>query len=381
MKKRILINLIHFFKRETVFCFAFLAAIITMFFVPPNLDYLTYIDFRVLALLFCLMAVIAGFNSLGIFDRMLPVLLRFTHTSKQLTFLLVFLCFFLSMVVTNDVALITLVPFTIMILHRLKCNHMLISVVVMETIAANLGSMCTPIGNPQNLYLYTISNMDILSFLNIMLPLSVMSLILIAITLFFFPNQAFEIDKDCFGTSKPVTKNGRLYFIINLILLGICLGTVLHLVDYRITFAIVTLVLLITQRNTFLHVDYMLLLTFIAFFLFVGNLKNIPAIHSFLVSIVNGHEVTVSIALSQVISNVPGAVLLSAITDKYSDLMIGTNLGGLGTLIASMASLISFKYYCLSQNCKRLRFLGVFTAFNMMFLALLYIAYRLIYFV
>lgn len=375
--KNCLPAVISFIKKETVLCVALVVALITMFFVPPSLSYLSYIDFRVLALLFCLMAVIAGFQSLGIFEKMLPLLFRFAHTTRQLAMLLILSCFFLSMLVTNDVALITLVPFTILILNNLKKEALLLPIVVMQTIAANLGSMCTPIGNPQNLYLYTISNMDILKFFRIMLPLSIASLILICISFFFFPKE--NIENSTASTSEDtMPKNSKRQLILYCLLLVLCFGTILHLIDYRIPFGAVVITLLLTQRSLFRQIDYMLLLTFVAFFLFVGNLKNLPAVHDFLYRITQNREVTAAVLLSQVISNVPCAVLLSGFTKKITALLIGTNLGGLGTLIASMASLISFKFYCNTPNSKKLRYLGVFTIVNILFLIILYGGYRLL---
>lgn len=363
----------HFFKRETVFCIAAAVAILTMFIVHPSMIYISYIDFRVLALLFCLMTVIAGFNSLGVFERILPFLFRFTHNIRQLVFLLILSCFFLSMIVTNDVALITLVPFAIMILNKTTQNNYLIPVIVMQTVAANLGSMCTPIGNPQNLYLYTISNMSIIVFLRIMLPLSLASFLLICFTLFFFPKKKICMDDITLSQNKPFSVKGKCDLYLNLLLLLLCLGTVLHIVDFRITFVTVVITIFITQRRLLLQVDYMLLLTFVAFFIFVGNMKSIPIIYDFLNTVVKNQEINVSILLSQIISNVPCAVLLSGFSHNIRDLLIGTNLGGLGTLIASMASLISFKYYSYTPDCKRLRYLGVFTAVNIIFLVLLYL--------
>ena len=172
-----------FFKKETVCCIAFLLAVVSMFFIPPSVNYFSYIDFRVLALLFSLMAVVRGFSSIGVFTRLGTLLLHKVHSLRTLAALFVFLCFFFSMLITNDVALITFVPFTILVLSMADQRQALIPVIVLETIAANLGSMLTPLGNPQNLYLYTISGLSLWDFIRIMLPYSAVSALLLILFL------------------------------------------------------------------------------------------------------------------------------------------------------------------------------------------------------
>lgn len=353
-------KIITFFQKETVFCVATLAALVSCFFVFPSAEYVSYIDFRVLAILFCLMLVVAGFQSVGLFDRLLPFLMQYVHTVRQLALVLVLSCFFLSMWITNDVALITLVPFAIMVLTKLERKNLLIPVITLQTISANLGSMGTPIGNPQNLFLYTVSEMSVMNFMKVIFPYLAFSLVLVILGCFYFPKTPVNFDAKASTTTASAyeAKNSRLLVFAHSVLLILCLLTVFRLLDYRITLAYVVVVLLLVQRTIFKEADYILLSTFISFFIFVGNLKNISAINLFLERIVNGQEVLVSILSSQVISNVPAAVLLSGFTKDYSALIIGTNLGGLGTLIASMASLISFKYYANTEGCDRKKIFG-----------------------
>ncbi len=379
MKDSFFKKIITFFKNETVFCVASLAAIISCFFVSPSAQYISYIDFRVLAILFCLMLVVAGFQSIGLFDKLLPFLMQYVHTLRQLALILVLSCFFLSMWITNDVALITLVPFAIMVLTRLELKELLIPVVTLQTIAANLGSMGTPIGNPQNLFLYTISEMSVINFANIIFPYLICSLILVILGCFYFPKTPVQLPANTSTSLKQTdsSKTKQSLIVIYSILLTLCLLTVFRLLDYRITLACVIVILFFVQKTLFKKADYILLLTFIAFFIFVGNLKNVSVISTFLGEIVNGHEELVSILSSQIISNVPAAVLLSGFTTEYCALIVGTNLGGLGTLIASMASLISFKYYCNVEGCNKKKYLVQFTIWNIIYLVILVIIHRI----
>lgn len=375
------------FQKETVCCIAFLLAVISMFFVSPSKNYISYIDFRVLALLFCLMAVVRGFSSIGVFTRLGTMLLTHVHSLRMLSALFIFLCFFFSMLITNDVALITFVPFTILVLSMAEQKKFLIPVIVLETIAANLGSMLTPLGNPQNLYLYTISGLSIGAFVRIMLPYSFVSAILLLIFILFLPkdtvstataantanstNTVTASNITC--ESVKVCKNPRILFAFYLILFLLCLLTVLHILPYQILFFLVLTGFLLLDYRVLKDVDYFLLLTFLCFFIFIGNMKQISLVHELISKLLVHHEVLMGIGASQIISNVPAAILLSGFTEDYSALLIGVNLGGLGTLIASLASLISFKFYTNSEGSDTRRFLGIFTLYNVIFLGGLFV--------
>lgn len=378
------------FQKETVCCIAFLLAVISMFFVSPSKNYISYIDFRVLALLFCLMAVVRGFSSIGVFTRLGTMLLTHVHSLRMLSALFIFLCFFFSMLITNDVALITFVPFTILVLSMAEQKKFLIPVIVLETIAANLGSMLTPLGNPQNLYLYTISGLSIGAFVRIMLPYSFVSAILLLIFILFLPKDTVSTATaaNTANSTNTVTasntsnviceavkarKNSRILFAFYLILFLLCLLTVLHILPYQILFFLVLTGLLLLDYRVLKDVDYFLLLTFLCFFIFIGNMKQISLVHELISKLLVHHEVLMGIGASQIISNVPAAILLSGFTDDYSALLIGVNLGGLGTLIASLASLISFKFYANSNGSDTKRFLGIFTLYNVIFLGVLFV--------
>lgn len=378
------------FQKETVCCIAFLLAVISIFFVSPSKNYISYIDFRVLALLFCLMAVVRGFSSIGVFTRLGTMLLTHVHSLRMLSALFIFLCFFFSMLITNDVALITFVPFTILVLSMAEQKKFLIPVIVLETIAANLGSMLTPLGNPQNLYLYTISGLSIGAFVRIMLPYSFVSAILLLIFILFLPKDTVSTATaaNTANSTNTVTasntsniiceavkarKNPRILFTAYLILFLLCLLTVLHILPYQIMFLLVLTGFLLLDYRVLKDVDYFLLLTFLCFFIFIGNMKQISLVHELISKLLVHHEVLMGIGASQIISNVPAAILLSGFTDDYSALLIGVNLGGLGTLIASLASLISFKFYANSNGSDTRRFLGIFTLYNVIFLGVLFV--------
>jgi Na+/H+ antiporter NhaD/arsenite permease-like protein len=358
----------HFIQKEAVLCIAALAAGITMLFVPPSPDYLDYIDFRVLALLFCLMAVVAGYNKTGVFVLLSERILMRVANVRSITLVLVLLCFFSSMWITNDVALITFVPFAILILTMTGHTRHMIPIIVLQTIAANLGSILTPIGNPQNLYLYSQYNLSIANFFNITLPYTLFSLLLLWVAVMFLPKEHISFT---LSNIKKTDKHKPYTILLYSGLFLVCLACVLHLADYRLTFLAVFLVILLFDRDVLRKVDYSLLLTFVCFFLFVGNIGNIPVIREGLASLLDGRELLISILASQVISNVPAAVLLSAFTSDYKTMIVGTNLGGLGTLVASLASLISYKFYLRTEQAQPAKYLGIFTLYNLGFLFLL----------
>ena len=373
--KKIKENIIRFIKKETILFVSSVIAIISMIIVPPSKEYISYIDFRVLSLLLCLMLVMAGLKGLGIFDRLMHLLLKHIKNTRQLSFTLIISCFLLSMWITNDVALITLVPFAIMICNETDNNKLLIPIIVLQTIAANLGSMCTPIGNPQNLYLYTASGMSVKDFLKLMTPLTLISFFLIIICLFIFDKKELSYNCNIKNDNAVVDKTIKFKTVTYTFLLILCLLTVLRLLDFKLLLLIILIAVALLEWRLFMKADYMLLLTFIAFFVFIGNIKQIDLINSFLHNIVTGNEVIVSILSSQIISNVPAAILLSGFTNDFSSLMIGTNIGGLGTLIASMASLISFKYYADTEGSDKKKYILVFTITNIIFLIILIAAY------
>lgn len=361
-------RLIAYFKKETVLCAAMLLAVVSMFLVPPDSQYPEYLDYRTLALLFSLMTIMEGFKQTGLFGEIAQALLKRVHTFRQLYLVLVMLCFFCSMWITNDVSLLTFVPFTILVLELAGLQKEMIPVIVMQTIAANLGSMMTPVGNPQNLYLYSVSGMDMGQFLLIMAPLSILSFLMILGACMLHKN--FMLDNGCLKTGIAFSDMtaGRQKKAGNIrkdtrkqqnLLLGV-LFLISLLSVFRILSWPVLLLIVLTGclglsgvlHGSFLpkKVDYSLLLIFLAFFIFIGNMKRIDLVRGFLDQMLTGKELLVSFGCSQVISNVPTAILLSGFTDQYAALLRGVNIGGLGTLIASLASLISYKFFAENQE-------------------------------
>lgn len=394
--KRMRQALLAFWKKETVLSIAILLAVISMILIPPDEEYIGYIEVRTLGILFCLMTVVAGLREIGVFDWMAQALLRRVKGMTGIVMILVLLCFFLSMLITNDVALITFVPLTMIIMKRLPSElreGWMLKVVVMQTLAANLGSMLMPIGNPHNLYLYGRAEIGVWEFVRLMLPYTLVSLglllgwISIAIvrdtrkrkdgeTVAAVRVVAGESSADAMGAKNPLDKTGTL--ITYLVLFGISLLSVAHILPFWIPFIVVLLYALIFDRQILGRVDYSLLGTFVALFIFIGNLGRISSFSSFLQSTVQGREALTVIVASQVMSNVPASVLLSGFTDNYSGLIIGANLGGLGTLIASMASLISFKYIAREETGLRSRYFRIFTVANFIFLGILIIEFYIL---
>lgn len=367
-----------FIKKEAVLCIAILLAFLSAWVVPPDRGYAAYIDFRTLAILFCLMSVMAGLQNIGIFGWIARGLLGKVKSPRGLILVLVLLCFFSSMLITNDVALLTFVPFTFTVLGLLgweQRRRLVLPLVAMQTIAANLGSMLTPIGNPQNLYLYGKAGMPMGDFLLLMLPYALVSLALLLV-------WGVMLGRRCAGAWKPGCMEGEgaepfrpkealLPLSVYLALFLLCLLAVAHLLPWQAALGIVLGMVLLTDRKILMKVDYGLLFTFAGFFIFIGNLGRIPAFRLFLQQAVAGREVYAAIAASQVISNVPAALLLSGFTEQYGQLLIGVNLGGLGTLIASMASLISYKYVAKQESGRKGKYIAIFTVSNICFLAAL----------
>lgn len=361
-----------FLKEETVLLIAAAAAGLTVLLVPIGKAYLDYPDYKVLVLLFCLMAVVQGFVEAGFFEQISEKMLRKPKSAKRVAFLLVNCTFFAAMLVTNDVALLTFVPLTIILLKSLSQKN-LIFVIVLQTIAANLGSMATPVGNPQNLYLYTRFHVPALQFEATVLPITVLSYFAISAVLWVYPIADTQI------AFKPQEKNKTAKLLpLYGILFAICLLTVLRILDYRICFVLVTGALLFKNAKLLCRVDYGLLLTFVAFFIFVGNLGRIDAVSEFAKNFIEGREFLAGLLLSQIISNVPAAIMLSGFTQNWQALLMGVNIGGLGTLIASLASLISFKIYCKSTNANKGIFLRTFTVWNITLMLILVFSLRIL---
>lgn len=386
-------KIIAFARREAVFTAAFVAAAISAVFVPPSADYAEYFNMRVLFILFSLMTVVSGFQTCQVFTAGAEFLCRKMKNFRSTALALTVSCFFLSMFITNDVALITFVPFTLIIIKKLKAYRQAAFLTVLETIAANLGSMLTPLGNPQNLFLYTQMDISAIGFIRILLPYTAFSLLVLVLLTFFIPKT--QIDFDGTNHSNPANSteesdkphkhkaNKKEKIFACTILFCLCLLCVFRLIPAHFLAFIIFVAVFATDRQILLKVDYMLLLTFCAFFIFTGNIGKIESIKTFLQTIVKGNEFISGILASQVISNVPAALLLEPFCESHEKLLLGVNIGGLGTLVASLASLISYKIYKnpenseLTQKCGK-NYMAVFTFLNILCLALLCILYILL---
>lgn len=362
-----------FLQQDAVLDLAVFAALISAFWIPPSLSYYHYIDFNVLFLLFCLMIVVAGLHNLGCFYFLGSKLLHRVKNSNLLSLILVYLCFFSSMLITNDVALLTFVPFTISLLKMINQENMMIRLIVLETIAANLGSMLTPWGNPQNLYLYSLAGFTVKQFILYLLPLTAVSLFLLTLLLLSSADLKLQLKTEFFSSYPISLDKKKLFLYIFLFLLSLL--SVARLVPSLITLIIVMLFVGLYDRKILQQVDYLLLLTFFFFFIFTGNIKQIPQVNAWLSELIWGNECLSGVLVSQLISNVPAAMLLSGFTASYQNLLYGVNIGGLGTMIASMASLISYRYYIKEPNSKKGNYILLFTVYNTVFLIILFLIY------
>lgn len=385
---RVALNVREIVRKDPVLVVAVVLALCSCAAVPPDAAYAEYVDLRTIGMLFSLMTIMCGLSRLGVFRIACRHLLGVVRGPRRLALALTLLAFFSSMLITNDVALVTFVPFALLALRTLDSPRHACFTVVMMTIAANLGSMLTPVGNPQNLYLYSVSHMRIGEFVLLMLPYAAASLVLLVAAIALFGKipertrtsatrgakpddneHADEIPQLATDADDPAPSPFRV--IPWAVLFVLALLSVAHILPYQAIVVATIAVALIADRRALAHVDYALLVTFIAFFVFVGNVGRIEMVSAALAQLIDGHELAVSVIASQVLSNVPAAILLSGFTSNFAALIVGTNLGGLGTLIASMASLISYKQVALVLPREKGRYFMLFTMWNVAFLAIL----------
>lgn len=353
-------------KRNIVTIIAFVLALISCIFVPFDKGYLNYFNVDTLCILLMTMIVIAGFKKLHAFEILADLILKKVHNLKLLIFTLVGITFFGSMVLANDMALLTFIPLTICLIDQTEEHKYAPFIITMQVIAANLGGMLTPFGNPQNMYIYSFYHVDPLEFMSIMVKPFLVSVALIVLTILIVKNKPI---KDHYETTYLIDKKR---IILNSILFVFALVVVFRVIPTWIGLLIVLFFALISDYKCILRVDYGLLLTFCFFFVFAGNMARIPEIKSFINSIFSGRELLVSTLSCQFISNVPSSILLSQFTSDYSSLLQGVNIGGLGTIIASLASLIALKQY-VHRYHKYKGYLLTFEIINFAFLAVLLI--------
>ena len=375
-------------KNETILVVASVLALVSCFIVPPDREYAGYIHASTISQLICLMIVVCGFQRIGVFRIIGSRLLEHVGSLRGLVVTLVALTYFSAMLITNDVALVTFVPFAVAVLLMADMGERTVLVVTLMTIGANVGSMLTPIGNAHNLYLKALTGMPAGEMMGIMAPYSVCAVVLLLIVIYFaFPKlPVSELNNLETGVLAPerskhqpdeirITGYGAGYggwrTVVYALLFVVCLLAVSDFIPLWVMCVVVVATFLFTDRRVFRYVDWSLPLTFCMFFIFIGNMKRVPEFYQLAQSLVSGHPLEVAVVSSQVISNVPTTLLLSGFCDQWRPLIIGTNLGGMGTLIASMASLISYKNVVRQYPDRKGHYLGVYTAVNVLFLIVL----------
>ena len=367
-------KLITFLQKEAVLCIAFLCACASLFMVGDLQHIPESIDWRVIMLLFCLMASVAGLKHNGLLTHIACMIVKGKKQKRVICFALVAATFFTSMLVTNDVALLAFVPIAILALEAAGWRHTLPRIIVLQTIAANLGGMITPVGNPQNLFIFTTYNLNLSDFLVALLPFGLLAFVLLALACLSFGKERAEID-----INIHEKKIDRRKVIMHALLFVASIFAVLKIIPCEIIVIVVIGILALFDRPLFLQIDYPLLATFICFFIFSGNMSHLPQMQDFLGGLMNDHPMLTSLITSQIISNVPAAVLLSEFTSNWHSLLIGVDLGGLGTPIASLASLIAFKIYMHTVDAKAGRFLAEFSILNIAVLLVMIALYILLH--
>ena len=366
--------IVKFFKKYTVFCVAALAAVITCFLVPPDKEYLGYFDWKTLACLFLTLAVVCALRNIKFFTIVARRLVTISGNLRGLFFMLISITFIGSMVIANDMALITFLPlgyFAITVTGKEKYIPYLF---VLQNISANLGGMLTPFGNPQNLYLYSYFNIPTGEFCEIMLPPFLLAVALLSVCCLLVKPEKLVINED-FPEKLDIKKT-----ILYMVLFALSLLIVFRLIPFWVGMIIVPLVLFFVDKESLLMVDYALLGTFFFFFIFAGNLSRIEEVNLLISSLLQKNTLIVSVLSCQGISNVPSAILLSKFTSDYKALLLGVNIGSAGTLISSLASLITFNEFRILYPGHTKKYFWLFTLINIIFLAVMTIA-ALLFFV
>ena len=354
-----------FFKENAVMSIALAAAIITGIIVPPDREYIGYFDFKTLTCLFCVLAVVCAFRNINFFYVLARKVVSVFKNARLSVIALVYITFIGSMFIANDMALLTFLPLGYFVLTATNKTEYMSFTFVMQNISANLGGMLTPFGNPQNLYLYTKFGIPTNEFMQIMFPPFILSIILITACCIIFvkPEPLFL----CYAKTPLNPRRTVLYSILFVLSIVI----VFRVIPYQLGLVIIPAVLLFADRKALKAVDYPLLLTFVFFFIFAGNMARIPAVNVLFSSLLEKSTLLSSVLSCQVISNVPSAILLSQFTEDYANLLVGVNIGGAGTLIASLASLITFREYLKHNPGKTRHYIIIFSVFNFAFLGIL----------
>ncbi len=358
-------TVISFVKKNAVVCIAFIAAVVTSIIVPVDKTYLGYFDYKTLTCLFCVLAVVCALKNINFFYMLARKVVQLFKTARMSVLALVYITFIGSMLIANDMALLTFLPLGYFVLNSTGKQKYMAFTFIMQNIAANLGGMLTPFGNPQNLYLYTKYEIPNLEFMGIMAPPFILSVAVITVCCFIFVKS----EPLSLGDEKIHLEPKRT--VLYLALFALSIAIVFRGIPYAIGLVVIPSVLMIVDRKALKAVDYGLLFTFVFFFIFAGNMARIDAVRELFSFLLNKSTLLFSVLSCQCISNVPSAILLSQFTDNYRDLLVGVNIGGVGTLISSLASLITFREYTKHNPGKTAYYIGVFSAFNFGFLIIL----------
>lgn len=355
----------NFIKKNAVAVIAFFAALLTCFFVPPDSEYFGYLDYKTLSCLFCVLAVVCALKNVNFFFVLARKIVQAFKTARMSVLALVYVTFIGSMLIANDMALLTFLPLGYLVLEASGKKKYMAFTFVMQNIAANLGGMLTPFGNPQNLYLYTKYSIPTGEFMQIMALPFLLSVLLITICcLVFVKPEPLELKGE---KAKLDPKRTAIY----LALFALSIAIVFRGIPYVIGLIVIPAVLLFMDRKALKDVDYSLLLTFVFFFIFSGNMSRIEGVRNLFSALLEKNTLLVSVLSCQCISNVPSAILLSQFTGNYADLLVGVNIGGVGTIISSLASLITFREYLHHNPGKAGHYMKIFSLFNFGFLLVL----------
>lgn len=363
--KSIFSKIITFVKKNPVLTIAFFAAVITCFFVSIDKQYLDYFDYKTLTCLFCVLAVVCALKNINFFYVLARKIVELFRNARMCILALVYITFIGSMLIANDMALLTFLPLGYYVLHTTHKEKYMAFTFIMQNIAANLGGMLTPFGNPQNLYLYSKFNIPTGEFMFIMLPPFLLSIALITVCcIVFVKPESLRLEGKKIYLSPKRTG-------VYLVLFALSILIVFRGIPYWIGLIIIPLAIGILDFKALKSVDYGLLLTFVFFFIFSGNMSRIEAVRELFSALLEKNTLLVSVTSCQIISNVPSAILLSQFTENYADLLVGVNIGGVGTLISSLASLITFREYNRHNPGKTLKYIAEFSLFNFGFLIIL----------
>lgn len=332
-------KILKFFKTNFIFTISILAAIISCFFVLPDKEYLGYFDIDTLVCITLLLLVIAGFSNIQFFQKVARFLVKKFKNTRSIIMCLIFITYISALVNANDMSLLTFLPLAYIVLKYTNNLRYVAFTFIMQNIASNLGGMITPIGNPQNLYIYSYYDLTLLEFFKIMAMPTLLALILIITVCLFIKKIPLEFkDEETTKFSIPKAITYACLFIITILV-------VLGVLPWWIATIIIIITLLICDIKAFALVDYTIPLTFVAFFIFSGNLSRIPAIINVMESFINDYTFITAYISCQAISNVPTAVLLSKFTNNYAHLLVSVNVASLGIIFSSLSGVIALKEY------------------------------------